>query len=175
MKVIIIAAVTLDGKISHAADEDVQWTSAADKKFFSQETKAAGVVIFGSTTYQAMGRALPGRLNIVMTRHPEKFSDQTRSGILEFTDLAPAAILDNLAERGYNTVIIGGGSAVYSLFLAANLVDEIYLNVVAKIFGRGVSLFHELDINPIDLELLAFDPLGEGEVLLKYRVMSKAL
>ncbi len=170
MKVIMIAAITLDGKISKNPQADVDWTSKQDKHFFHTETMKAGAVIFGSTTYQAMGRAMPKRLNIVMTRHPENFAEQSLPGFLEFTALQPTAILDNLAERGYTKVIIGGGSAVYSLFLAAHLVDEIYLNIVAKIFGHGVPLFRELAINPLDLELIAVDKLGKGEVLLKYKI-----
>lgn len=165
----MIAAVTLDGKISQNARADVNWTSRKDKQFFRDQTTAAGVVIFGSTTYQAIGRPMPNRLNIVMTRHPENFANKTAPGILEFTSDEPRAILDKLAKRGYNTVVIGGGGAVYSLFLEQGLIDEIYLNVVSKIFGTGISLFREMDIQNMSLELIEVSRLGVGEVLLKYK------
>lgn len=171
MKKIIIAAVTADGKIAKNSKHNVDWTSKEDKDLFRSETKKAGVVIFGSKTYGAMGKELPGRLNIIMTKNPKKYSDKEKKEVLEFTSKSPKAILDNLAKRGYNKVIIGGGSDIYSLFLQSKLVDEIYLTIVPKIFGKGINLFKDMNIKEMNLELVGVEKTGgNGEVLIKYKL-----
>jgi len=170
MKKILIAAITIDGKIAKHRHHNVDWTSQLDKQFFRSETKGARVVIFGSNTYKAMGGPMPDPLNIVITREPKKFDSQQQSNHLEFTSDLPKVILDSLKKRGYTKVIIGGGSAIYSLFLKEKLVDEIYLTIAPKIFGAGVNLFKDVEIDEVDLELMEVGRLGQGEVLLKYKV-----
>jgi dihydrofolate reductase len=57
---------------------------------------------------------------------------------------------------------------VNTLFIKEGLIDEIHVTLVPRLFGRGLSLFHEsLDI---DLELLENKPMDHGSVLLIYRV-----
>jgi dihydrofolate reductase len=49
-----------------------------------------------------------------------------------------------------------------------NLVDELYLTIVPKLFGRGVGLFtSDLQAN---LTLLEITPLTDGALLLHYAV-----
>jgi dihydrofolate reductase len=170
MKKILIAAITLDGKIAQHKRHNVNWTSRLDKQFFRAETKKAGVVVFGANTYKAIGGPMPDSLNIVMTREPKKFASQQQPNHLEFTSDSPRGILDNLRTRGYTKVIIGGGAVIYSLFLQAGLIDEIYLTIAPKIFGRGINLFKDVKIKDIDLELMEVGRLGKGEILLKYKI-----
>ncbi len=170
MKIILIAAITINGKIAKYKGHTVDWTSKKDKQFFRDETKKAGVVIFGSTTYRAIGRPMPDRLNIVMTRNLVSFSDQWKKGLLEFTNESPNVIVASLKKHGFKSMVIGGGSEIYSLFLQNGLIDEIYLTVAPRIFGKGVNLFSEIDIADLKLELFDVSRLDQGEVLLKYRV-----
>ncbi|HBH46751.1 MAG: hypothetical protein A2445_05120 [Candidatus Jacksonbacteria bacterium RIFOXYC2_FULL_44_29] len=170
MKTILIAAVTLDGKISRDAEENVTWTSPQDKKFFRDKTLEAGVVIMGSHTYQAIGKPLPGRLNIVLTANPAKFQDKTKLNLLEFTADAPQKILDNLAKRGFASAVIGGGRGIYTLFLREKLVNELYLTVSPMLFGVGVSLIEATKIPEANLKLLEFKKLGADEILLHYQI-----
>ena len=168
MTKILIAAVTLDGKIAKDGQHNNNWTSKEDKRFFRQQVQKTGAVIFGAGTYQAMGRAMPGVLNIIITRQPSKYQDQPDK--VEFTNQPPKIILDKLVKRGYTQVIIAGGQAIYSLFLQAGLVDEIYLTIAPKIFGRGLNLFKELGDLDLNFKLLTVSPLGPGEVLVKYKL-----
>lgn len=169
MKTALIAAVTLDGKIAKSAYHNVNWTSKEDKRFFRKETQKAGAVIFGSNTYEAIGKPMPKCLNIIMTRQPQKYASKEQKNIIEFTSGSPQAILNNLTKRGFKKIVIGGGSAIYSLFLQAGLIDEIYLTIAPKIFGKGVSLFQEVDISELDWKLTKVSRSGEGEVLLSYK------
>jgi dihydrofolate reductase len=56
MKTFIIAALTADGFIAKGSDHlSVEWTSKEDRKFFSDRTKKAGVVVMGLNTYKTIG------------------------------------------------------------------------------------------------------------------------
>lgn len=176
LKKIIIAAITLDGKIAKNADHNADWTSKEDKNFFRAETKKAGVVIFGSKTYETIGHPMPDRLNIIMTREPKKYTKKQKKDFLEFTSDSPPNILNNLMKRGYKNVVIGGGNAIYSLFLQMKLVDEIYLTIAPKIFGQGINLFKDINMNEINLKLISLEKLNEqGEILIKYKLNNKIL
>jgi dihydrofolate reductase len=158
-------AVTADGKIARNSMELIDWTGRADKQYFVQVTRKAGVMIMGSKTFDTIGRVLPGRRNIVMTRNKSRTSQDKD---LIFTDQTPGQILKGLETQGFKTATLIGGSVVNTLFIKEGLIDEIHVTLVPRIFGRGLSLFHEsLDI---DLELLESKPLDHGSTLLRYRV-----
>ena len=85
-----------------------------------------------------------------------------------FTDLPPAELLEDLAQKGYQEAAICGGASIYTMFLKAGLVDTLYLTIEPKLFGQGVNLLTEkLDLN---LELREVKRLDERVVLLKYAV-----
>jgi len=51
--------------------------------------------------------------------------------------IAPAAILAVLAERGFRRILIEGGADTVSRFLAANCLDRLHVMVAPVIFGSG--------------------------------------
>jgi len=165
MKVILLMALTVDGKIARHPNQFIDWSSKADKKLFVQMTKKAGVLIMGSRTYDTIGCPLPGRKNIVLTRNKDRQSDSEN---LIFTDQKPADLLGELKTDGYTEVILTGGSTINTLFARANLIDEIVVTISPKIFGTGISLFSdELDLS---LDLKSMGKVDDGLVVLKYQV-----
>lgn len=166
MKIMLLAAVTLDGKIARHAHHFVDWSSKEDKKMFMQTSKRAGVVILGNNTYETLPSPLPGRLHVVLTTNVA--DKQGVPGEIEFTDRTPAEIVADLEARGYTEAVLTGGAQVNALFLAAGMVDEIWLTVEPYIFGLGIDLFRGM---PFDLRatLLEVRQLNEGgSVLLRY-------
>ena len=149
MKVTLVMALTIDGKIGKSPDHFPDWTGAEDKKIFADITKKAGAMIMGSKTFDTIGIPLPSRKNIVLTR------DKTRKSKwknLVYTDKNPKEILDRLYKEGFSHVILAGGALVNSLFAEENLIDEVIVTISPKIFGYGLSLFTE-EIS-LDLELV---------------------
>lgn len=173
MRTVLIAAITLDGKIAKHEAHAVDWTSKEDKRFFKEETEKAGVVIVGSRTYQMLGKPLKNRLTVVMTRSPHRYQERETSNVLEFKNAPPRAILDELEKRGFERAIIGGGAEIYSLFLSEGLVDELYLTIAPKIFGSGVNLFGEIELDHQSLTLTEIKRLGSDEVLVKYTIQKQ--
>jgi len=169
MDVILLMASTVDGKIAKDSSQFVDWSGKADKKYFVELTKETGAMIMGSKTYDTIGNPLPGRLNIVMTRDKSRQSDQDN---LIFTDLSPAGILEDLELKGYTSAALVGGATANSLFARANLITQVHLTLVPRLFGSGLSIFAP----PLDLDLgLIFESgqdIGDGHLLLIYRVVT---
>lgn len=167
MRIVLLMAITVDGKIAKETRQLANWTSKADKKVFVEETKKAGVIVMGETTYQTIGRPLPGRLNVVMSFIP----DQSRNipDVLEFTNQPPRELLADLEKRGFTTVILGGGATINGLFLKEKLIDEVWLTIEPKIFGEGLSLFKGAEVD-VDLELLEVRKLNENVMQVRYKI-----
>lgn len=165
MKTFIIAAQTVDGFIGRDSGHLADWTGKADKKVFVELTKQAGTIVMGSRTFETIGRALPGRRNIVYTSHPNKYPGV--EGV-EFTNEPQAKLLKRLQREGAKAVAICGGMMIYDMFMRLGLVDELYLTIVPVIFGSGVPLVRpDLTVN---LHLLETTQLDGGGVLLHYTV-----
>nr|AIA15788.1 RibD C-terminal domain protein [uncultured bacterium] len=139
MKVVIMAAVTLDGKIARDEAHFVDWTSREDKKLYYNFSKRAGVMIMGHNTYKTLPAPLPGRLHVVLTT--ELAGKENKEGVVEFTDGSPEEIVAGLEARGYTEAMLAGGAQVNALFLKSNMVDELWLTVEPLIFGAGIDLF----------------------------------
>lgn len=167
MKVTLLMAITLDGKIGKNADHFPDWTGRADKQLFVEMTRRAGVMIMGSRTYDTIGVPLPGRKSVVMTRNPRRVSD--RDDLL-FTAGFPAAILAGLEAEGFAEAILAGGASVNTLFARENLIDEIVVTVSPLIFGQGLSLF--ADGIDLSMELLDVERIDDNRVCLRYKVIS---
>lgn len=166
MKITLMMAVTVDGMIARDHAHFPDWTCKADKQLFKRLTQASGVVIFGSKTYDTIGRPLPGRLNVVVTRHPERYSAQ--DDVMFYSD-SPEQLLHELSRKGYEEAILAGGATINNLFIKPQLVDELVLTISPKLFGKGITLFSEcLDLN---LELIGMQRLEADSVLLRYGIL----
>ena len=166
MHVILMVAITVDGKIARSADHYPDWTGKADKRFYVEVTKKAGVMIMGSTTFDTIGRVLPGRKTVVMTRNPARCSD---SADLVFTADPPEAILADLSDQGYTQAVVVGGAKINQLFAQKGLLDELILTVSPYAFGSGLSIFS--DSVDLKLTLKTFWTLDDNTLCLRYGVV----
>ncbi len=165
MKLIMMMATTADGIIARDRNHFSDWTCSADKRMFKQVSQDSGVVIMGSRTYQTIGKPLPGRLNVVLTRQPQRFEPQENlliySGPVE-------ELVEELARRRYEQAVLAGGSIVNSLFLRAGLIDELLLTVSPKLFGQGLTMLSQsVDL---DLKLLDVQRIDSDSLVLRYAV-----
>lgn len=193
MQVILLAAISADGKIAEQEDQtSLDWTSKEDTKFFVEKTKEAGVVIMGSKTFATIGKALRGRRLIVLshqsivgrdvfgpTDSSPSFPPTSRpndgarhhqispEGTVEFVNSSPNQVIKRLEKEGHDAVVVAGGASVYSQFLREKLVTDLYLTVEPVLFGQGIALAS--DCGRINLELLETMPLGAQAVVLHYR------
>lgn len=164
MKVTLLMGITLDGRIAKDSQHLSDWQEKADKVLFVEKTKEAGVLIMGRTTYDTIGRPLPGRKNIVLTRTPQKSENKD----LEYINDAPANILQKLEKEGYKEVMLVGGTMVNTLFQEAGLIDEVLLTISPVLFGSGMGLFDESI--EMDLDLVEVEKIGENTIKALYIV-----
>ena len=87
MKIILLAVVTIDGKLARDEHHFVDWSSPEDKKLFFSTTRKAGVLIVGHNTFRTFPSPLPGRLHVVLTRDTSDKVDIP--GVVEYTDRSP--------------------------------------------------------------------------------------
>ncbi len=165
MKIILVMAATLDGRIAKSSDHFPDWTSREDKKFFQRVSKEARVVIMGDKTFATFPSPLKDRLNVVFTMEENK---PMIEGV-KWVKGEPADVIAELEKMGYETAILGGGAFVNGMFLEKKLVDEIYVTIEPKIFGDGISLFKgDFDVN---LKLKEIEKINDDAVVLKYEVV----
>lgn len=117
MKVSMIAAMANDRIIG--LDNKMPWHLPADLQFFKRVTLGKPVIM-GRKTYQSIGRPLPGRKNIVLTRD----TSLTIEGVECVQTLEQAVeIVGNVEE-----LMIIGGATIYQQFLAQ--ADRLYLTYI---------------------------------------------
>lgn len=166
MHVSLMVAITVDGKIARQSDHYPDWTGRADKRLYVEVTKKAGVMIMGSTTFDIIGRILPGRKTVVLTRNPDRRSDRDD---LVFTQAPPEQIIAELASQGYEEAVVVGGAKINQLFAEKGLIDELILTISPFAFGRGLSIFS--DSVDLKLALKTFWQLDENTLCVRYRVV----
>ena len=165
MKVILMMAITIDGKIARSSDHFPDWTSKEDKKLFWKTSKEHGVVMMGEKTFKTFPAPLPGRLNVVFTLE----KDPSEIEGVKWVSGEPEKVLEELENMGYKSALLGGGAYLNGLFLKNGLVDEIIVTVEPKIFGDGLSLFSgDFDV---DLEFMEMEKINDNSIVLKYKVI----
>jgi riboflavin biosynthesis pyrimidine reductase len=174
MRIVLIAAQSLDGFIAKPGQPGTAFTSPEDKARFRAMVADFDVTVFGGSTYRVSREAIraqtPGRpLRIVLTRAPDRYAAEAFPGRLEFTSAPPAAIVHDLGARGFSRCALLGGSQIHSLFLAAGLVEEIWLTIEPLLFGAGTPLL--ADPAGTRLELQSLEKLGTSTLLAKYNVL----
>lgn len=175
MKIIMAMVMSLDAKTTKHFDSNVyKWTSVEDQKQFFSLIAKQKIIIMGSRTYEAVKdyiKLTPKTLRIILTSYPEKYNNKTVSGQLEFKNITPTKLVIDLEKKGFKKALLVGGSTLNSSFLLNNLVDEIWLTVEPRIFGKGNLLIAENELN-IDLELITIKRLNKkGTLLIKYKVI----
>lgn len=120
-------------------DNSMPWHLPADFKYF-KATTLGKPIIMGRKTWDSLGRPLPGRLNLVVTRQ----KDLTLEGAEVFTSLADAiARAEEWAqEQGVAEVMLIGGAQLYAQGLPE--ADRLYLTRVG-LSPEGDAWFPEFD------------------------------
>ncbi len=144
----IIAAVSQNGVIGK--DGGLPWKISADLKRFKEIT-TGHPVIMGRKTFESIGRPLPGRTNIIVTRD----GSYQAEGCLVVTSLEKA--LQEAKQAESEEIFIIGGGEIYTQALP--LADTLYLTLInAEV--KGDAFFPDYS----EFKNVAFSEEGaEGE------------
>lgn len=134
MKISLIAAMASNRVIG--LNNKMPWHLSADLKKFKKITMGSPVLM-GRKTHESIGKVLPGRTNIILSRDPE----YRQLGCLVFNDLDSAV---KYACASAEEVFVIGGSDLYEALLP--IADAIYLTVINSEF-QGDAFFPEINVN----------------------------
>ena len=115
----LTAMVAMTGERVIGKDNDLPWHLPEDLKLF-KKTTSGHPILMGRKTWDSIGRPLPNRQNIVLTRN-EEWSAEGADVIHSVVDLTTLELQDE-------HVFIIGGSQVYTMFLPH--VDELLVSYV---------------------------------------------
>lgn len=123
----LIAAI--DEKRGLGKNNDLLFKIPEDQKRFREITRGHAIVM-GRKTFNSIGRPLPERTNIVITRD-ESF---TADGVIVVHSLKEA--LDKARETEEKEIFVIGGGEIYKQ--AIDQADKLYLTVIKGAYGADV-------------------------------------
>ena len=131
MEKCLIVAVADDGAIGR--DGRMPWHLREDLQYFKQVTMGCPVIM-GRTTFRSIGRPLPGRRNIVLTRSGEPVAGAVCVPTIEaaYAAAAPAA----------RCFVIGGASVYRALI---DTMDRLYITHIHATFSDADAYFPEIN------------------------------
>jgi dihydrofolate reductase len=135
MTISIIVAIAQNYAIGK--NNQLLWHMPNDLKHFKQITSGR-TIIMGRKTYESVGKPLPNRRNIVVTRQD--------------MDIPGCEVVKSIEEglslcTGEDEVFIGGGAEIYRQ--AMDITDRIYLTIIHKDFEAD-TFFPEIDYQKWD-------------------------
>jgi dihydrofolate reductase len=142
LTVSLIVAVARNGVIGK--DNQLIWHLRTDLQRFKALT-VGKCVLMGRKTYESIGKPLPNREIIVLTRDPDFHSQGVHNvhSLEEAKDVATRLIVDPTSKAyGSHEVMVAGGAQVYAL--AMPKADKIYFTQV-DLSPEGDTFFAEID------------------------------
>ena len=143
-RVILIAAVTVDGYVARHNLEVTDWTQ--DLKLFKDQTMGSPIIM-GSNTFKTLSKELGGRKNIVVNRNDK-----------------PNQILSNIKSE--KCFVIGGGKT-YFRFL--RYITDVFITPHPHVFGSGIPLFAGDTIPEINLEFKKLIEVNKKRGIFQYQ------
>jgi len=131
--VTIIAAIGLNNALGK--DNDLIWHLPADLKRF-KETTSGFPIIMGRKTFESIGRPLPNRTNIIVTRN----ADYHQEGCIVKPSLKEAVESVSNEENAF----IIGGAQIYNQAIEYGLADRLDITLLQESFEADVY-FPEFD------------------------------
>lgn len=120
-KISLIAAIA-SGNRALGKDNQLIYKIPEDLKRFKDLT-TGHVIIMGRKTFESIGRALPNRMNIVVTSTPSEFSDK---GVFPVPNVREAFYLAQEKEK--KEIFVIGGAKIFEQVMGR--ADKLYLTII---------------------------------------------
>ena len=142
-RIVLVAAVARNGVIGNGPD--IPWKIPGEQAEFKRLT-TGHTLLMGRATYESIGRPLPGRTTIVLTRDPAWTADGVLVAHSLTEALAQAALLPG-------EVIVAGGAQVYAEALpmaAEQIISEVPLSPEGDAFYPPIdrAVWEEVEREP---------------------------
>lgn len=117
------------------ADNKMPWHIPEELKYFKEKTMGKGIIM-GRKTFESIGRPLPGRLNIIITRDQEYQAE----GVIIVHSLEEAIAR---AESYADEVMVIGGAQIFEM--AMPYADRLYTTIIRRTY-KGDTFFPPYNI-----------------------------
>lgn len=134
---ILSAIVAMSENNAIGKGNQLPWHLPDDLKFFKRTT-IGKPVLMGRKTFESLGRPLPGRLNIVISRQKDL---SLPDGVLLYNNLEAA--IQRLAEENTEEGFIIGGGNIYQQ--AMPLLQQLYITQVHTVLKDADTFFPEVN------------------------------
>lgn len=143
MEKVIIVAIADNNAIGR--DNALLWHISDDLKFFKRTTSGCPVIM-GRKTFESIGRPLPKRTNIVVSRG---FSAPEGVGVVQSLEEAYKAASAVLTDEGDRCFVIGGGQ-IYAQ--AVQDADRLVVTHVHTVIENADTFFPQIDPSVWEVE-----------------------
>lgn len=150
----IIVAMDVNGVIGDSGVHPLKWKLSKDLIRFKELTEN-NIVIMGYNTFKSIGKPLPNRINIVISRNHqnelrEQFADSlmchTATSLEEAMRLLYSFGMISVNQDNARKVFLIGGATLYNEAIEKNLVNEMFITkVYAEIEGDAKIVFNEME------------------------------
>lgn len=168
MKLIAVVVISIDGRITKGNNGKVfLWSSKEDQRHFRKIKKNAKAIIYGRVSYENDKQAVSDDTRLIVhTRTPSEF---TSSEQVTFTSKSPKEVLSILEGENHDEIFLFGGGKIYSMYLEARVVDELWLTLEPKIHGKGTNFIATQKPLDVRFELQSVTNLNKSTLLIKYK------
>lgn len=165
------AILTIDKQLGLAKSNNIPWKYLEDLKFFKTIT-ANNVVIMGRKTWDLLPmkyKPLPDRFNVVISKNEIKDIFCPNIVFNSVDDCVEYFSYHKSKYKNQKKIVIGGKS-IYEQFFMKNLIFEIYVTAINKIYDCDMFLEYLPDIDECKLEIKATHP---DLTFCKYNVINR--
>jgi dihydrofolate reductase len=137
LPLILIAAIAENGVIGK--DNGLPWHLTSDLKRFRTLTMGKPMIM-GRKNFQSIGRVLPGRETIVVTRDRDFAADGVH--VVHSIEDALARAMERAAAMQAEEIVLAGGSEIYAAMI--DKVDKMHITFV-DLSPKGDTFFPAID------------------------------
>ncbi len=166
IEIALVVAAAKNGVIG--IENRLPWHLPADLKHF-RDTTMGKPIIMGRKTFESIGKALPGRTNIVVSRNTELALPE---GVLLAQDVAQAVeqAKQIALQTGVNEIMVIGGEQIYRVSMP--LATRIYLTEVdADPEGDAFFAYQSTDWQRIELQ--SFEATDDNPYNYRFCILEK--
>ena len=148
----VVHVVAMDNQQCIGKDNDLPWHISADLKHFKEITQG-GVIIMGRKNFDSIGRALPKRVNWVITRNPNWSFDGVKVAH-SIEEALKNSIKDVQSSEKPTTIFIIGGGEIFQQTI--DIMGDVFYPAIPAAFKKVASEQHIDDKTGIAFEFATY-------------------
>ena len=162
-KIVFYGAISLDGFLADEQD-NLQWlfdTDLAGVSTYEAFEESIDTVVMGRVTYEETQKILDeepfyvGKEKIIFSREKSGEIEEGR-----YVSGDPVTILKEIQQQDGQMIWIVGGGGLFTDLVAADMIDEYWIQIAPVLLGKGKRLFEEGDYRR-RLEFVETTQMGE--------------